>query len=60
LHLFGRKCHMMRPSALEIVAGDFALAARHRRITISVMAGTSNSAEAFSIAAASSGVSFSP
>jgi PAS domain S-box-containing protein len=32
---------MMRPSALEIVAGDFALAARHRRITISVMAGTS-------------------
>jgi hypothetical protein len=51
---------MMRPSALEIVAGDFALAARHRRITISVMAGTSNSAEAFSIAAASSGVSFSP
>jgi hypothetical protein len=31
-HLFGRKRHMMRPIALEIAAGDFALAAGHRRI----------------------------
>jgi hypothetical protein len=44
----------MRPSALEIT-GDFALAVGHRRIAISPVAGTLNSAAAFSIAAASSG-----
>jgi hypothetical protein len=47
----------MRPSALEITASDFALAVGHRRIAISPVAGTLNSAAAFSIAAASSGAS---
>jgi hypothetical protein len=52
-HLFGRKRHVMRPSALEIAAGDFALAAGHLRIAISLLAGTLNSAALFSMAAAS-------
>jgi hypothetical protein len=30
-HLFGRQCHVVRPFALEIPAGDFALAAGHPR-----------------------------
>jgi hypothetical protein len=45
---------MMRPFALEITAGDFALAASHRLTAISLVTGTLNSAAAFSIAAASS------
>jgi hypothetical protein len=56
-HLFGRKRHVMRPFALEITAGDFALAAGHRRVAF--VAGTLNCAAAFWIAAASSGVSTS-
>jgi hypothetical protein len=51
---------MMRPFALEITAGGFAFAAGHRRIVISLVAGTLNSAAAFSIAAASSGASTVP
>jgi hypothetical protein len=40
----------MRPSALEIVAGDFAFAPGHRRIPISRLTDAPNSAAAFSIA----------
>jgi hypothetical protein len=50
----------MRPFGLEITAGDFAFAAGHRRIAISLLAATLNSAAAFSIAAASSTASTSP
>jgi hypothetical protein len=50
----------MRPFALKITAGDFALAAGHCRIAIKPVDGTLNSAAAFSIAAASSGASTSP
>jgi hypothetical protein len=42
------------------IARDFGLAASHRRIVISLVAGTLRSAAAFSIAAASSGASTSP
>jgi hypothetical protein len=38
-HLFGRKRHVMRPSPLGIVAGDFALAGGHGLIAISFVAG---------------------
>jgi hypothetical protein len=38
----------MRPSALEIVAGDFALAGGHGRIAVSLVAGTLYAAAAFS------------
>jgi hypothetical protein len=48
----------MRPSALEIVAGDFALAGGHGRIAVSLVAGTLNSA--FSIAVAASVASTAP
>jgi hypothetical protein len=51
---------MVRPVTLRVGTGDFALAAGHRRIAISFMAGTSNSIAAFSIAASASGVSTSP
>jgi hypothetical protein len=51
---------MMRPVALEVGAGDFTLAPGHRRIAISLAAGTLNSAAAFSITVASSGASTSP
>jgi hypothetical protein len=37
-HLVRRQRYVMRPSALEIVAGDFALAAGYRRIAISFVA----------------------
>jgi hypothetical protein len=47
--------YMMRPFALEIAAGDFPFAAGHRRIAISLLAGTLNSAAAFSMVVASSG-----
>jgi hypothetical protein len=40
----------MRPFALEITAGDFAFAAGHLRIAISLLAGTLNSTAAFSMA----------
>jgi hypothetical protein len=50
----------MRPFALEIAAGDFALAAGHRRIAISLVAGTLNSAAPFSMAVVSSGASTAP
>jgi hypothetical protein len=50
----------MRPSALEISAGDFAIAAGHRRISISLLASTLNSAAAFSVAVASFGASTVP
>jgi hypothetical protein len=43
------------PVPLKIGTGDFAFAAGHRHIAISLLAGTLNSAAAFSIAAASSG-----
>jgi hypothetical protein len=59
-HLFGRKRDVMRPFALEIVAGNFALSAGHRRIAISLVAGTLNSAAPLSIAVASSGASMTP
>jgi hypothetical protein len=59
-HLFGRERHVMLPFALEISAGDFAFAADHRRIAISLLAGTLNSAAPFSMAAASSGASTMP
>jgi hypothetical protein len=45
----------MRASALEIVAGDFALAGGHGRIAVSFVAGTLYAAAAFSIAVAASG-----
>ena len=51
---------MMRPFALEITAGDFALAPGHRLIAVSLFAGTLNSTAAFSIAVASSGASKVP
>jgi hypothetical protein len=41
---------MVRPVALEIAVGDFALAAGHRLTAISVVAGTLNSAAPFSVA----------
>jgi hypothetical protein len=50
----------MRPSALEINAGDFAFPAGHRRIAISPLAATLNSAAPLSIAVASSGASMAP
>jgi hypothetical protein len=50
----------MRPFALEIAAGDFALAAGHRLTTSSLVAGTLNSVAAFSNAAALSGASTMP
>jgi hypothetical protein len=50
----------MRPVSLEVGAGDFAFAAGHRRIAISLLAGTLNSAVAFSIAVASSRASMVP
>jgi hypothetical protein len=59
-YLFGRKCHVMRPFALEIAAGDFAIAAGHRRIAISLVTGTLNSTAAFSMAVASSEASTVP
>jgi hypothetical protein len=46
---------MMRPFALQVGSGDFALAPSHRRIAISLLAGTLNSAAAFAIAVASVG-----
>jgi hypothetical protein len=49
-----------RPFGLEIVAGHFAFAAGHRRIAISFVTGTLNSAAAFSMAADSSGASTVP
>jgi hypothetical protein len=39
----------------KIITGDFALGARHRRIAISLVAGTLDSTATFSIAVASSG-----
>jgi hypothetical protein len=45
---------------LEITVGDFSFAAAHRRIAISLLAGTLYSAAAFSIAVASSGASTVP
>jgi hypothetical protein len=56
-YLFGRKRHVMRPSALEITAGDFAFATDHRRIAISLLAGTLNSTAAFSIDSSSASTS---
>jgi hypothetical protein len=50
----------VRPSVLEITAGDFAFAAGHRRIVISLVAGTLNSAAPFSMPVASSGASTAP
>jgi hypothetical protein len=50
----------MRPSALEVTAGDFALAVGHRRIAIGLLSGTLNSAAAFSSVAASSGALAQP
>ena len=44
----------MRPVSLKVGTGDFALAAGHRRNAMSLVAGTLNSAAAFSIAVASS------
>jgi hypothetical protein len=41
---------MIRPFPLEVTARDFALAAAQRRIAISLLAGTLNSAAAFSMA----------
>jgi hypothetical protein len=41
----------MQPSALEINAGDFPLAAGHRRIALSFVAGTLNSAVNSAVAA---------
>jgi hypothetical protein len=49
-----------QPFPLEIVAGDFAFAAGHRPIAIGLVAGTSNSAAAFSIAVPSSSASTWP
>jgi hypothetical protein len=49
----------MRSFAVEVAAGDFAFAAGHRRLAISLLVGTLNSAAAFSIAACSSGASTS-
>jgi hypothetical protein len=51
---------VVRPITPKVGPGDFALAASHRRVAISLLAGTLNSAAAFSIAAASSGASTWP
>jgi hypothetical protein len=51
---------MMGTFTLEIIAGDFVFAPSHRRIAISLLTATLNSAAPFSIAAASSGASTSP
>jgi hypothetical protein len=51
---------MMRPVSLKVGAGDFAVAAGHRRIAISFVADASNPTAAFSMAAAWSGASTSP
>jgi hypothetical protein len=59
-HLFGPKRHVMRPSALKVRLGDFAFAVGHRRIAISLLPATLNSAAAISIAAASSDASTVP
>jgi hypothetical protein len=48
---------MVRPPTLKIGPGSFALAASRRRIAISFVAGTLDSAAAFSIAVASPGAS---
>jgi hypothetical protein len=48
---------VVRPVSLKIGVGDFAFAAGHRLTAISLVAGTLNSAAAFSIAVASSAAS---
>jgi hypothetical protein len=53
--LFGRKRRVS-----EIVAGDFAFAMGHRRIGISLLAGTLNSVAPFSIAVTSFAASTVP
>jgi hypothetical protein len=53
------RCRRPIGDAAHITAGDFALAAGHRRIAVSLVAGTLNSVAAFFIAAASSGASTS-
>jgi hypothetical protein len=58
--VIGWKRDVMRPFALEITARDFAFAAGHRLTTSSLVAGTLNSAAAFSNAAALSGASTMP
>jgi hypothetical protein len=45
---------------LEIAAGDFAFAGDRRRIAVSLLAGTLNSAATISMAVAPSGASTSP
>jgi hypothetical protein len=50
----------MRPVSLKVGTGDFAFAAGHRRIAISLVADTLNSAAPFSIAASASGASAVP
>jgi hypothetical protein len=49
-YLFGRQHNLVRPFPLGIAAGDFTFAAGHLRNAISFVAGTLNSAAAFSIA----------
>jgi hypothetical protein len=53
-HLFRPGAPRVRPVLLKVGTGDFALTAAHRLTAISLVAGTLNSAAAFSIAVASS------
>jgi hypothetical protein len=50
--------YVMRPFTIEIIACDFAFAASHRLTTSSLLAGTLNSAAAFSMAAGGRGRTF--
>ncbi len=51
---------MVRPVSLKVGTGDFAVTTDHRRVAVNLVAGTLNSATAFSVAAGSSGASTWP
>jgi hypothetical protein len=55
--LFGLERRVIRPVSPKVGAGDFAFAGGHRLAAISLLAGTLNSAAAFSIAVVSSAAS---
>src|SRR5262249_22042875 len=59
-HLLGRQRDMMRPVSMQVGAGDFALAPRHRRLAYRRRTSILNSSAAFTIAVASSGASTEP
>jgi hypothetical protein len=59
-HLFRRKRYVVWSVSLKVGTGDLAFAAGHRRMAISLVAGTLNLVAAFSIAMASSAASTVP